>query len=170
MVNIVLVYDIDRINDISIKILGINILIVVYINDTVGDPDRAQSFPFELFELVLLLKFGKQLPVQRFEAKGFSVDSALPSALPTPSQTELGGVPWGDFSCGRAGLSHEDPLLAIAKSLYVVVCMNVCVCSCMLYIYIYTYVVVCMNVCIYIYRYTYTYMYTHVCIYIYIYI
>ena len=31
-------------------------------DDTVGSPHRAQVPPFELFELVLLLKLGKQLP------------------------------------------------------------------------------------------------------------
>ena len=37
-------------------------------DDTVGNPHRAQIYRFELFELILLLKLDKQLPVQRFEA------------------------------------------------------------------------------------------------------
>ena len=35
----------------------------------VGNPHRAQIYEFELFELILLLKFDKQIPVERFEAK-----------------------------------------------------------------------------------------------------
>ena len=37
-------------------------------DDTVGNPDRAQISPFELYELILLLKLDKHLPVERFEA------------------------------------------------------------------------------------------------------
>ena len=37
-------------------------------DDAVGSPHRAQMSQFELFELVLLLKVDRQLPVERFEA------------------------------------------------------------------------------------------------------
>ena len=37
-------------------------------DDTVGNPHRAQVFQFELFELSLLLKLGRQFPVEQFEA------------------------------------------------------------------------------------------------------
>ena len=37
-------------------------------DDAVGNPYRAQSFQFELFELILLLKLDKRLPVEQFEA------------------------------------------------------------------------------------------------------
>ena len=37
-------------------------------DDTVGNPHRAQISQFELFELILLLKLDKQLPVEQLEA------------------------------------------------------------------------------------------------------
>ena len=37
-------------------------------DDTVGNPHRAQNSQFELFELILLWKLDKQLPVEQFEA------------------------------------------------------------------------------------------------------
>ena len=37
-------------------------------DDTVGNPHRAQIYQLELFELILLLKFDKQFPVEQFEA------------------------------------------------------------------------------------------------------
>ena len=37
-------------------------------DDTVGNPRRAQTLQFEPFELILLSKLGKQLPVEQFEA------------------------------------------------------------------------------------------------------
>ena len=46
---------------------------------TVGNPHRAQIFQFEFFELILLLKLGKQLPVQQFEAA--VSQSTVPSPL-----------------------------------------------------------------------------------------
>ena len=48
-------------------------------DDTVGNPHRTQISQFELFELILLLKFDKQLPVERFEA------AVSQSAVPPPS-------------------------------------------------------------------------------------
>ena len=48
-------------------------------DDTVGNPDRGQIYQFELFELVLLLKLDKQLPVEQFEAA--VSQSAVPSPL-----------------------------------------------------------------------------------------
>ena len=50
-------------------------------DDTVGNSRRAQIFKFELFELfeiILLLKLGKQLPVERFEA------TVSQSTVPSP--------------------------------------------------------------------------------------
>ena len=37
-------------------------------DDTIGNPHRAQIYQFELFELILLLKFDKQFSVEQFEA------------------------------------------------------------------------------------------------------
>ena len=37
-------------------------------DDTVGNPHRAQIAQFELFEFILVLKLGKQFPVEQFEA------------------------------------------------------------------------------------------------------
>ena len=37
-------------------------------DDTVENPHRAQICQFELFELLLLLKLHRQLPVEQFEA------------------------------------------------------------------------------------------------------
>ena len=36
-------------------------------DDTVGNPPRAQTYKFELFELILLLKLDKQFPIEQFE-------------------------------------------------------------------------------------------------------
>ena len=47
-------------------------------DDTVGNPPRAQISQFELFELILFLKLGKQFPVEQFEA------TASQSAVPSP--------------------------------------------------------------------------------------
>ena len=47
-------------------------------DDAVGNPRRAQIYQFELFELILLLKLGKQFLVERFEA------TASQSAVPSP--------------------------------------------------------------------------------------
>ena len=53
-------------------------------DDAVGNPPRAQIARFELFELILLLKLDKQLPVEQFDASrairadSTSVSSSLP--------------------------------------------------------------------------------------------
>ena len=47
-------------------------------DDTVGNPRRAQTSQLELFELVLLLKLNKQLPVEHFGA------AASQSTVPFP--------------------------------------------------------------------------------------
>ena len=44
----------------------------------VGNPHRARIVQFELFELILLLKLDKQLPVEQFEA------TVSQSAVPSP--------------------------------------------------------------------------------------
>ena len=46
--------------------------------DPVGNPNRAQISQFELFELILLLKYDKQLPVEQFEA------TVSQSTVPSP--------------------------------------------------------------------------------------
>ena len=48
-------------------------------NDMVGNPYRAQTSQFELFELILLLTLDKQFPVERLEATGSQ--STVPSPL-----------------------------------------------------------------------------------------
>ena len=45
---------------------------------TVGNPHRAQISEFELFEIILLLEFDKQFPVEQFEA------TVSQSAVPSP--------------------------------------------------------------------------------------
>ena len=47
-------------------------------DDAVGNPQRAQISQFELFELILLLKLGKQFPVEQFEA------TVSQSTVPSP--------------------------------------------------------------------------------------
>ena len=37
-------------------------------DDTVGNPHRPQIYKLELFELILLLEFDKQFPVERVDA------------------------------------------------------------------------------------------------------
>ena len=41
---------------------------IARVDDMVGNPHRAQIFQFELFELILLFNFDKQLPAEQFEA------------------------------------------------------------------------------------------------------
>ena len=57
-------------------------------DDTVGNPHRAQISQFEFFELILLLKWHKQLPVEQFEANRATRGSSISvvSTLP-PSYT-----------------------------------------------------------------------------------
>ena len=47
-------------------------------DDTVGNPHRGQIRQFELFELILLLKFDKQFPAEQFEA------TVSQSTVPSP--------------------------------------------------------------------------------------
>ena len=47
-------------------------------DDTVGNPHRAQIYQFELFELILALKLGKQFSVEQFEA------TVSQSTVPSP--------------------------------------------------------------------------------------
>ena len=47
-------------------------------DDTVGNPHRAQISQFELFELILLSKLDRQLPVEQFEA------TVSQSTVPSP--------------------------------------------------------------------------------------
>ena len=53
-------------------------------DDTVGNRHRAQISQFELFEMILLLKLDKQLPVEQFEAT-VSVNSTLPPSYTSSS-------------------------------------------------------------------------------------
>ena len=53
-------------------------------DDTVGNPHKAQFCQFELFELILLLKLNKQLPVEQFEAT--VSQSTVPSPPPSSIQ------------------------------------------------------------------------------------
>ena len=48
---------------------------------TVGDPHRAQSSRFELFELILLFKLYKRFTVEQFEA------TVSQSAVPSPPRS-----------------------------------------------------------------------------------
>ena len=59
-------------NDLKIPAIGRG-------DDRVGNPHRAQISQFEFFELVIWLKLGKRLPVERFEAT--VSQSAVPSPL-----------------------------------------------------------------------------------------
>ena len=75
------------------------------VDDTVGNPHRAQIFQFQVFELILLLKLDKQLPVDRFKAA--VSQSTVPSpllnvALPGACHAEEDVVP------GRDGRGGED--------------------------------------------------------------
>ena len=65
-------------------------------DDTVGNPHRAQIVQFELFELILLLKSDKRLPVEQFEA--------------TVSQSKEGTLP-PLLSALARGHTHADNLL-----------------------------------------------------------
>ena len=52
-------------------------------DNAVANPRRAQSYKFELFELVLLLRLGKRFPVEPFEA------SVSRSTAPSPPLTPV---------------------------------------------------------------------------------
>ena len=47
-------------------------------DDAIGNPHRAQISRFEFFELILLLKLDKRLPVEQFEA------TVSQSTVPSP--------------------------------------------------------------------------------------
>ena len=66
-------------------------------DDTVGNPHRARISQFDFFELILLLKLDKQLPVERFEATGSQ--STVPS--PPLSDRACRGRPPGELKQGR---------------------------------------------------------------------
>ena len=51
--------------------------IYIYIHTSIG-AFGAQLSQFELFELVLLSKLDKQLPVEQFEATSISVECTVP--------------------------------------------------------------------------------------------
>ena len=61
---------------------GKTLALILKGDDTVGNPHRAQTYQFELFELCLLLKLDKQLPVEQFEA------SVSQSTVPSPPLTD----------------------------------------------------------------------------------
>ena len=64
--------------------------------DTVGSPHRSRISQFEFFELIILLKLGKQFPVKPFEA------AASQSTVPSPLLDTL--------------LSHPgDPATSVAR-------------------------------------------------------
>ena len=56
-------------------------------DDTLGNPHRAQISKFVFFELVLLLKLDKQLPVEQFEAA--VSQSTGPSVPPSCCMTSI---------------------------------------------------------------------------------
>ena len=67
----------------------------------------------ELFEPILLPKSDRQFPVEQFQAAVSRSAARFPPSQEFEGRgcpTELGGVPKGDSSCGRAALSREDPL------------------------------------------------------------
>ena len=98
--------------------LSIYICIYIYIYvhiDTVGSPRRAQNHQFELFQLIIRSKLDKRFPVEQFDPTVSPSTVLFPPLRPPEFDgrgcpTELGGLTYGDFSCGRATLSHEDPL------------------------------------------------------------
>ena len=54
-------------------------------DDTVGNPRRAQSSRFELFELVLLLKLHKQFSIEQFEPTASRSTVSSPCLYPPPA-------------------------------------------------------------------------------------
>ena len=91
-----------------------------WIDDTVGNPHRAQISQFELLELILLLKLDKHFPVEQFEASrairgsSISVSSTLlaspplsfapPAASQEPERRPPADIRgWALRSAGQAG-------------------------------------------------------------------
>ena len=79
-------------------------------DDTVGNPHRAQSSQFELFELILLFTLAKQFPVEQFEA------AVSQSTVPSPpledgrASRRRGGSTATGFRPWRSG-TRRGPLV-----------------------------------------------------------
>ena len=103
-------------------------------DDTVGNPHRAQIVQCELFELVLLSKLDKQLPVEQFEAtvSQSTVPSPVLSLLPSP------------LSLSRH--IYLSISLHLSTSLYISLHLSL---SLYIYIYMYTYTYIYMYMCMY---------------------
>ena len=92
-------------------------------DDTVGNPHRAQTYEFELFELIPLLRLDKQFPVERFEP------TASQSAAPSRPSTAL-------QDCNTTALQGYE---ATASALYYTI----------LYYTILYYTILCYNILYY---------------------
>ena len=129
-------------------------------DDTDGKHHWTQIYKFELFELILLWKLDKQLPVEQFEA------TVSQSTAPSPPSNHLSArhrsEDWARLKTNRLPReqSHMNTHTDILSSLPLLISLShVQLLSLSLSLYIY----------IYIYIYAYIYIYTLIYIYIYIY-
>ena len=61
-------------------------------DDTVGDPHRAQSYRFYLFDIVLLVELDKQFSIEQFEATVFQSTIPCPPLRPARRLPALRGL------------------------------------------------------------------------------
>ena len=120
-------------------------------DDTVGNP---QIVRFELFELILLFKLDKQLPVEQFEA------TVSQSRVPAPPPFYRRRGRW--WRCSSPSATSRSQ-----KQVYVYIYIYIYIYT---YTYIYIYIVVYVYIDIYIYIYIERerYIYIHICIYIHV--
>ena len=110
---------------------------------------RAQMYRFELFDIILLLKLDKQLPVERFEV------AVSQSTVPSPLLF-LGFSPKLNLISGVTSQKRRYTDVCVSLSLSL---------SLSLYIYIYIYIYMCIYIYIYImHTYIYIYIYTFIII------
>ena len=83
-------------------------------DDTVGNPhrDRARIYKLEVFELILLLKFDKQFPVEEFAA------AVSQSAVPTPPLKTRAG----QFDVQEGAEDEEDRPISMSRLNHAGVC------------------------------------------------
>ena len=155
-------------------------------DDAVGNPHRAQSSQFVLFEFLLLLNLDSQFPVERFEATvSQSRVITLPTLLGVARRHAVGLRARGreednhnntnndnnDNNSDNSNNDNNDTNNDNMNSCYYNSSNNTMTNNGNMYVYIYkhVYTCICIYIYIYIHIYIYIYIYIYTCVYIYIY-